>query len=292
MVRSELALLQARADEIDAEERVLTTQALQATEAAAEAGAAARALALLAEETAMIAPLVQARLEPEVTLFTLRRLAAEAEGRRDRALATLARQDAAGTEIADRRRALHARIASESRSELAAAEAELAELDVRLPLLAGRLARTQLRAPMRGVINRLLPSGRDAVVQGGQVLAELVPLDEGLRIEAWVRPADIAFLHPGQPVRVRLTAYDSSRYGAMEGRIERLGADAVRRPDREEMAYAVQVRTEGALTGADGAELDLMPGMIAEIDILNGRKTVLDYLIRPILRTKETAFRD
>jgi len=272
VVRSELALLQARADEIDAEERVLTTQALQATEAAAEAGAAARALALLAEETAMIAPLVQARLEPEVTLFTLRRLAAEAEGRRDRAL--------------------HARIASESRSELAAAEAELAELDVRLPLLAGRLARTQLRAPMRGVINRLLPSGRDAVVQGGQVLAELVPLDEGLRIEAWVRPADIAFLHPGQPVRVRLTAYDSSRYGAMEGRIERLGADAVRRPDREEMAYAVQVRTEGALTGADGAELDLMPGMIAEIDILNGRKTVLDYLIRPILRTKETAFRD
>ncbi|TKA96254.1 HlyD family efflux transporter periplasmic adaptor subunit, partial [Cereibacter changlensis] len=150
----------------------------------------------------------------------------------------------------------------------------------------------QLKAPVRGVVNRLLLTTRGGVAQPGQPLVEIVPLDEGLLVEAWIRPADIAFLHAGQQVRVKLTAYDSSRYGALEGEIERIGADAISRPDREETAFAALVRTRGALTDREGAPLAITPGMMAEIDILNGRRTVMDYLVRPVVRVKERAFRD
>jgi adhesin transport system membrane fusion protein len=99
--------------------------------------------------------------------------------------------------------------------------------------------------------------------------------------------------HPDQPVRVKLTAYDFTRYGALEGRILRIGADAVRRSDRDEAeVYVIVVRTQGALHDADGAQVRIIPGMIAEIDILAGRRRVIDYLLQPLERVRARAFRE
>jgi adhesin transport system membrane fusion protein len=130
-------------------------------------------------------------------------------------------------------------------------------------------------------------------VRAGEEVAEIVPLDDALLVEAYVLPKDIAFLRPDQPVRVKLTAYDFTRYGALEGRILRIGADAVRRSEGDEAeVFVIVVRTEGALYDADGAEVRIIPGMIAEIDILAGRRRVIDYLLQPLERVRARAFRE
>ena len=121
---------------------------------------------------------------------------------------------------------------------------------------------------------------------------EIVPLDDVLRIEAWLRPSDIAFLRPGQEVRVKITAYDFSRYGSLDGEILRIGADAVARPDRDEQAFVAEILTRSNILDADGTAVEIVPGMVAEVDILAGRRSVLDYLTQPVVRVRERAFRD
>jgi adhesin transport system membrane fusion protein len=120
-----------------------------------------------------------------------------------------------------------------------------------------------------------------------------VPLDDTLLVEAYVRPDDIAFLYPGQPVKVTITAYDSSRYGSLSGEILRIGANTITRSERsEEEVFVVEVRTTDTILDADGVAVEIMPGMVAQADFIAGRKTVLDYLMRPVVRVKERALRD
>ena len=127
----------------------------------------------------------------------------------------------------------------------------------------------------------------------GEELIELVPLDDTLLVEAYVRPEDIAFLYPGQPVKVTITAYDASRYGSLSGEVLRIGADTVTRPERsEEEVFVVEIRATDTIPDADGVEVEIMPGMVSQANILAGRKTVLDYILKPIVRIKERALRD
>jgi adhesin transport system membrane fusion protein len=296
IVASERDLHAARAAQVEGEIAVLETQRRQRQEdlrgAEADLGTAVAQMALFDRETGILEPLVRQRLEPETALLALQRSAAEAEGRRVRSQSAIARGAAALAEIDDRIRALRQERRAEALGDLARARAELAEVQARLPALSQRLARSELRAPMRAIVNRITVPVRGAVVQAGQTVMELVPVDDTLLVEAYVRPADIAFLRPGLPVRVKLTAYDFARYGGLDGRIVRIGADAVQRPDREETAYLIEVRTESAILDAGGATVEILPGMVAQVDILTGRKTVLDYLIRPVVRVKDEAFRD
>ena len=111
-------------------------------------------------------------------------------------------------------------------------------------------------------------------------------------MEAFVDPADIAFIRPNQEVKVRITAYDASRYGALDGAVTRIGADTVEAPDGERSVYVVEIRLQGTLTDADGVELEIIPGMIAQVDMLSQKKTVLAYLTQPVVRIKDRAFRD
>ena len=127
----------------------------------------------------------------------------------------------------------------------------------------------------------------------GEELIELVPLDDTLLVEAYVRPEDIAFLYPGQPVKVTITAYDASRYGSLSGEVLRIGADTVTRTERsEEEVFVVEIRTTDTIIDADGVEVEIIPGMVAQANILAGRKTVLDYILKPIVRIKDRALRD
>lgn len=296
LLASERALYRARAAEMSAEVAVLETQRRQRQEeqagARADLATAEAQIALYDREADILAPLVEQRLEPETALLALRRNAAEAEGRQTRALSAISGGAAALAEIDDRIAALDRRRRAEALNDLARARAELAEVTARMPALSQRLDRTDLRAPMRAVVNRITVPVRGAVVQAGQTVMELVPVDDTLLVEAYVRPADIAFLRSGLAVKVKLTAYDFARYGALEGRIVRIGADAVMRPDREESAYLIEVRTDSAILDARGEAVEILPGMVAQVDILTGRKTVLDYLVRPVVRVRDQAFRD
>ena len=296
VVRSEAALFEARRTEIQSEIEVLERQRLQRRqeyeEGLVDAATARETLAIVEEEIAIMAPLVERRVEPETTMLALRRTLAEWQGREVRADASLVRLDAGLAEIDDRIASARARARAAALSELSIATAELAELETRLPALATRVTRSELRAPVRGIVNQIKLTTIGGVAQSGEPLMEIVPLDDTLLVEAYLRPADIAFVYPGQDVRVKLTAYDFSRYGGIDGEITRIGADAVQRPDRDEAVFVVHVRTSTNILDADGAALEIIPGMVAEVDILSGRRTVLEYLTQPIVRVRDRALRD
>ncbi len=297
LVVSERALYAGRAAALSSEIRVLGRRLDQRRQeqlqARTEIDSATRTRAILAEERAIIAPLVERRVEPQTTLLTLRRQEEEIDGRIAAAQASLARLQTAMAEEVDTIAATRSKFAAEALAELSDATAELAALRPSLPALKSMAARAVLRAPVAGIVNRLYRRTIGGAVRAGEMVAEIVPIDDALLVEAYVMPQDIAFLRPDQLVRVKLTAYDFTRYGALEGRILRIGADAVRRSDRDEAeVYVIVVRTQGALHDADGAQVRIIPGMIAEIDILAGRRRVIDYLLQPLERVRARAFRE
>lgn len=297
VVASESALYHARQDELASEIDIMERQRRQRQEQFAEAQVdlanARDTLEIVAEERAMMEPLVQRRVEPETTLLEIRRRESEWRGRELRAQASVARMREGLAEIDDQIRALRARQRSAALADLSLATAELAALEPSLPALRDRADRAALRAPMRGVVNRIHRRTLGSLARPGEDLIEIVPLDDTLLVEGFVRPADIAFVYPGQPVKVKITAYDFSRYGSLDGEITRIGADAVTRSERDpEEFFMVHIRTEDNFLDADGVVVEVMPGMVAEVDILAGRKTVLQYLTTPVVRVKDRALRE
>lgn len=297
VVRSETALYHARREELVSEINIMERQRGQRQEQFAEGqvdlDTARETLAILSEERAMMEPLVQRRVEPETTLLEMRRRESEWRGRETRARASIARLQGGLDEIDDQISALRARSRAAALSDLALATAELAALEPSLPALRDRADRAAIRAPMRGVVNRIHRSTLGSLARPGEDLIEIVPLDDTLLVEAYVRPADIAFVYPGQPVKVKVTAYDFSRYGSLNGEITRIGADAVTRSERDpEEFFVVHVRTEDNFLDRDGVVVEVMPGMVTEIDMLSGRKSVLEYLTTPVVRVRDRAFRE
>src|SRR6056297_3668982 len=297
VVQSETALHRGRQAELQAEIDILERQRQQRQqeyeEGLADNQTAQATLAVLSEERTMMAPLVERGMEPATTLLSLRRSEAEWQGRATRSQASLARLKGALEEIDYRTRAQKERFRATALSDLALATAELAALRPALPALQSRAERSRLMAPVRGIVNRIHRATIGSMARQGEELIEIVPLDDSLLVEAHVRPADIAFLYPGQPVKVQITAYDASRYGSLSGEIVRIGADAVTRSERdEEEVFVVEIRTTGTILDADGVEVEIMPGMVAQANILTGRKTVLDYLLQPVVRVRDRAFRE
>ena len=163
------------------------------------------------------------------------------------------------------------------------------------PLTQDRLARTTVRAPLAGIIKQVKVNTVGGVIQPGMDLVEIVPRDDALLVEARVRPADIAFVRPGLEALVKLTSYDFSIYGGLAGTVEHVSADAIvdERPGSQpESYYLVRVRTSGGSRGAGDKHLEIIPGMQASVDIKTGRRTVLQYVLKPILRAKQTALRE
>ncbi|MEX0277537.1 MAG: HlyD family type I secretion periplasmic adaptor subunit [Ruegeria sp.] len=297
VVHSETALFKGRQAELSAEIAILERQREQRQrefeESLVDQFTAIETLALLAEEHAIMKPLVDQRMEPATTLLALKRNKAEWQGRETRAKAVVRKLQTGLDEIDDRISATRSRFRSAALTDLAAVTAELSALRPILPALRNRAARAQIRSPVRGVINRIHRTTIGGLARGGEELIEVVPLDDTLLVEAYVRPKDIAFLHVGQPVKVKITAYDFMRYGSLGGEITRIGADTVARSERsEEEVFVVEIRTVEAKLGSNEQAVEIMPGMITEVDILSGRKSVLDYVIQPVLKVKNEALRE
>lgn len=297
VVRSERALHAGRAASLSAEIGVLELRLEQRRQERREAQTALvtaeRTQTLLQEEIAIIAPLVERGVEARTSLLGVQRQESSVLGRISSSRGQIVRLATAIAEAEKTIASTKSKYRSEALRELADATSELASLRPSLPALESLAARAVLRAPVSGIVNRLHRRTIGGSVRAGEEVAEIVPVDDALLIEAYVLPQDIAFLGPDQPVRVRLTAYDFTRYGALEGRIERIGADAVRKSERDEAeVFVITVRTEGAILDADGEQVSIIPGMTAEIDILAGRRRVIDYLLQPLERVRARAFRE
>ena len=178
-----------------------------------------------------------------------------------------------------------------AKKELNEVQAELDALSATSVALADRLERTSIRSPVYGTVKQVLVNTVGGVIQPGMDLIEIVPLEDTLLVEAQIKPADIAFLRPEQKATVKFTAYDFTIYGGLEAQLEYISADSVI-DEKGNAYYQVNVRTnQNYLLGKEG-KMPIIPGMVATVDILTGKKTILSYLLKPILKAKQTALRE
>ena len=177
---------------------------------------------------------------------------------------------------------------SEAQAQLNIAKTELQKANVSNVALEDRVRRTEVKSPVNGTINQVLVNTIGAVVQPGMPLIEIVPANDTLLIEARIRPADIAFVYPGQQAKVKLTAYDFAIYGGLDSVIELISADSI--TDQIGGAYfKIQVRTKKNYLGTAETPLPIIPGMMASVDIITGEKTVMDYVLNPLRRARSAA---
>lgn len=180
---------------------------------------------------------------------------------------------------------------NEARQKLNETVEEIYKLEENNKALEYRLKRTRVRSPLRGIVKRVMVNTIGGVIQPGVDLVEIVPLEDHLLVEANVLLSDIAFLHPGLKTMVKFSAYDYSIYGGLEGNIVGISADAI--TDEDDYDYfLIKIKTKHSHLIHGTKSLPIIPGMAASVDIITGKKTILQYLLKPVMKVREQAFRE
>jgi adhesin transport system membrane fusion protein len=250
-----------------------------------------RTNSLIQRELALMRPLVAQGAVSEVEVLRLERQESEMSGEISAARQAIPRVQSKYEEAQLALEEVRLSFYNEAKSELNKVLGELEEFSASSIALEDRLTRTSVRSPVNGTINRVLVNTVGGVIQPGMDLIEIVPMDDTLLVETRIKPQDIAFLSPNQKAKVKFTAYDFTIYGGLDGEIEHISADSI--TDEEGNSYyLVNVRTKKNYLGTEEDPLPIIPGMVATVDILTGEKTILSYLLKPILRAKYVALRE
>jgi adhesin transport system membrane fusion protein len=277
-VRSKVAALQASADQArrDAGEAAATITSLQGS------------LVLAQKQVAMIETLAAKHIVPETDLLDKRREVVDLQGRiaaareqQGKAMAAVreAEAQAAQANFEFKQSAL------DERSQVAA------KIAVNEETLRGARGR-ELRSPVDGVVNDVQVTTVGQYVQPGQKIMEVVPMGDKLLVETRVRPSDIAFIKVGDKALVKVTAYDFSIYGGLDGRVVQVSADSIYDENEKQAFFTVIVETEKSFLTASGHRLPITPGMMTDTQIITGRKSVLTYLLKPVLKARSDALHE
>jgi len=247
-----------------------------------------RALELGQQELTKTRPLLASGAVSEVEILRLERDIARSRGESEQASAQIARVQAAIGEAQRKIQETEIQFRNDARKELAEVLGKLNALNEGAVALTDKVDKSQVRSPVRGRVQRLLANTVGGVVTPGKDIVEIVPLDDEMVLEARIAPKDIAFIRPDQDALVKFTAYDFSIYGGLDAKVENISPDTVV-DERGNAFYLVRVRTKRANFSE---KLPIIPGMTAEVDILTGQKTVLSYLLKPVLKAKAYALRE
>ncbi|WP_313240836.1 HlyD family type I secretion periplasmic adaptor subunit [Stutzerimonas kunmingensis] len=292
---SERALFESRRDQLRDEigglEEQLAQRRQEVREMSSKQEQFRSSLALLRKEIAMSEPLVSSGAISPVEVLRLKRAEVESRGQLDATTLALPRANAAIKEIESKIGETRGRFRSEALTQLNEARTELSKLKSTGKALEDRVRRTLVTSPVRGVVQQMLVSTIGGVIQPGSDIVEIVPLDDTLLVEAKVRPQDIAFLHPGQEAMVKFSAYDFTVYGGLKAELEHISADSITDEDGNSF-FLIHLRTDKSHLGSDEKPLLIIPGMMASVDIITGHKSVLSYLLKPIIRAKAEALRE
>lgn len=291
----EAELFNSRRDEQKSKTRVLEQQVTQRgqelNELKARRDQHKRSLELLDSELQLTKPLVSSGAVSQVELLRLQRQVNDLAGELSGAQLAIPRANSSLQEARDKLTGAKLAFRNEARNELGDVRLELQRLSESSGALQDRVTRTSVRAPVTGTIKQVMINTIGGVIQPGMDLIEIVPTGDTLLVEAKVRPADIAFLHPGQEAIVKVTAYDFSIHGGLKGNVVNISPDTI--VDEEGVSYySVRVETENAYLGDKDKPKPIIPGMTVSVDILTGKKTVLNYILKPILKTKNLALRE
>jgi len=295
-VSTELALYRARLDDLNTKSAILDQRRLQKLNEIQELKirfkAASNGLALIRREIGTLEPLVKSGLAPETRLIALKRDEEASIGEANSAESGQQRLVSGLDEIDEQLKAEQQAYKTSALTDLSAIQGEMAELAARIPALEDRVERTSVRSPVDGVIKIINYTTADAYVNTGEVLLEIVPTGSELIVETQINPKDIADIAIGQDVKISLTAYDPSKFGRIDGTVSSISADAIANQKTGEQYYLVDVSMLGTLYEDNGDEVVILPGMVASIDVLSGKRTILDYFWQPISKTRDAAFRE
>lgn len=289
ILQGELALYEAKRSELSTLLSINGQQLQQRQQELAEMrsrkSSAERSLALGQQELAKTRPLLASGAVSEVDILRLERDISRSRGESEQASAQIARVQASIGEAQRKIQETEIGFRNEARKELAEVVGKLNALNEGQVALTDKVEKSQVKSPVRGRVQRLLANTVGGVVQAGKDIVEIVPLDDQLVLEARMAPKDIAFIRPEQSATVKFTAYDFSIYGGLDATVENISPDTVI-DERGNAYYLVRVRT----TRSNFSEkLPIIPGMTAEVDVLTGRKSVLTYLLKPVLKVKAYA---
>ena len=252
---------------------------------------ARKLLVLVTEENKELSPLIAAGALGASEKFRLKRENAQLTSEIQVLEAKVVETEAGYLKLEAELKALKSGYERDIFEERAAYINELSEINTRIPLLEQKLKQTEIRSPSDGIINSLPVSDKETVIKTGDVIAEIVPSTDDLIVEAYIDPKDIAKIEVGQQARVSLTAYDAAKYGYLTGVLLKVSADAVYREEKQSYMYAIEVELINNLVDSKGDIVPLNPGMIAQVDIIRGQQTVLEYFWQPIAKLKDDAFR-
>ena len=290
LVEEERNMYDARRRELEAQVGIARQQLAQRNQELVEMRSrreqAAQSYELTARELAMTKPLAASGAVSDVELLRLERDVGRYRGERDQAAAQTVRLQSAILEATRKVQEQEITFRNGMRNELAETTAKLNSLSEGSTALSDRVQHANIKSPVKGTVNRLLVTTVGGVLQPGKEIVEIVPSDDALLLEARILPKDIGFLRPGQKATVRFTAYDFAIYGGLEAVIDHIAADTVTDEDGNAF-YLVRVRT---LKSSFGKSMPIIPGMVAEVDVMTGKKTILAYLLKPVTRAKSHAF--
>jgi adhesin transport system membrane fusion protein len=294
-VSEELAAYRANQDKINGQTIILQQQKSQRAQELSELQIKSNDLAgqtaLAREEKAMVEPLVARGSAPKMELLQIERTIKERVTEQNSVNSAIPRARAAIAEADARIKDLESTARATAQTELAAKIVEMEAIKKGLVGIADRKSRTEIKSPVNGYVKDVKVYTVGGVVQPGQDFIEIVPKDDQLLVEARIKPKDIAFLYPEQPAMVKISAYDFSIYGGLPGKVVGISPDAVT-DEKGESFYNVRVlTTENALHRKDQV-LPIIPGMVATVDILTGEKTVMEYILKPFVKTLNSSMNE
>jgi adhesin transport system membrane fusion protein len=250
-----------------------------------------RSLDVAIKQRNITKPLVEKKIHSELDYLGLEQKVLELRGNVEALALGIPRVKLVAKEALGRIEQRKAEFRSRALEEINERRLELVSITENLSSGGDRVTRTDMRSPVKGIVKHILINTLGGVVHPGESIMEIVPLDDTLLVEVEIKPTDIAFLHSGQKAQVKITAYDFSIYGGLEGTVEQISADTIE-DEKGNAFYFVKVRTKQNAMIYRGEKLPIIPGMTAGVDILTGKKSVLDYLLKPILKAKQNALRE
>jgi adhesin transport system membrane fusion protein len=246
---------------------------------------------LIAKEVEITKPLVKKGLVSEVEFLQLSREASTMEGELTAVKLSIPRIRSTIAEAKDKMSEVELEFQKEAKEELNKAIAEMSRIKESGTALEDRVKRTLVRSPVNGVVKQLLVNTINGIVQPGMDIVEIVPIQDTLLIEAKIKPSDIAYLFPGQKAIVKFTAYDFAIYGGLSGKLTYISSDTIVDEEGNNF-YLVRIKTDQNYLEKNGEKHEILVGMVANVDIITGKKTVMDYILKPILKAKDSALRE
>lgn len=248
-----------------------------------------KALNFIKEEVRISEPLVVQGVKSKVEFLKLQRELSSLEERYNALVVSIPRLDAAMYEIDNKIKEVRSEFTTKAQIELNEAQTEYNRITAESSMLADQVTRTMVKSPINGIVQKLFVNTVGGVIKPGDNLIEIVPTENGLVAEVKVKPSDIAFLYPGQEAIVKITAYDFALYGALRGKVLTISPDSIT-DKNENIYYIVRVQTDKKYFGTEDKPLKITPGMTVNVDIITGQKTVMQYILKPILKAKQYTF--